>query len=48
MEEQWMADRQQLRKLLAARPEWTNQDLADATGHSLIPVFIYKGGMSCN
>jgi transposase InsO family protein len=34
MEEQWMADRQQLRKLLAARPDWTNQDLADATGHS--------------
>jgi hypothetical protein len=35
MEEQWMADRQHLRQLLAARPEWNRQDLADATGRSL-------------
>lgn len=35
MEEQWVADRQQLQHLLETRPEWTRQDLADATGRSL-------------
>ncbi len=35
MEEQRVADRQHLRQLLVARPEWTRQDLADATGRSL-------------
>lgn len=35
MEKQWVADRQHLRTLLARRPDWTKQDLADATGRSL-------------
>lgn len=35
MEEQWIADRQHLQHLLVTRPEWTRQDLADATGRSL-------------
>jgi transposase InsO family protein len=35
MEQQWIADRQHLRTLLAMRPDWTRQDLADATGRSL-------------
>lgn len=35
MEEQWVADRQHLRRLLVMRPDWTRQDLADATGRSL-------------
>lgn len=35
MEEHWLADRQQLQRLLETRPDWTRQDLADATGRSL-------------
>lgn len=35
MEEEWLADRQHLRHLLQTRPDWTLQDLADATGRSL-------------
>ena len=35
MEEQWLADRQRLQHLLDTHPEWTRQDLADATGRSL-------------
>lgn len=35
MEEAWLADRQHLQQLLQARPDWTRQDLADATGRSL-------------
>lgn len=35
MEERWLADRQQLQHLLDTRPDWTRQDLADATGRSL-------------
>ncbi len=35
MEDQWLADRQHLRRLLTTRPDWTRQDLADATGCSL-------------
>jgi len=35
MEAQWVADRQHLRTLLASRPEWTRQDLAEAVGRSL-------------
>lgn len=35
MEEQWIADRQHLRQLLVMRPEWTYQDLADATDRSV-------------
>jgi transposase InsO family protein len=35
MEDQWLADRQHLRQLLTTRPDWTRQDLADATGRSL-------------
>jgi len=35
MEAQWVADRRHLRTLLAARPEWTHQDLAAAIGRSL-------------
>lgn len=34
MEERWIADRQHLRHLLETRPDWTRQDLADATGRS--------------
>ena len=35
MEEHWLADRQRLQHLLDAHPEWTRQDLDDATGRSL-------------
>ncbi len=35
MEEEWLADRQHLRHLLETRPDWTRQDLADATGRSV-------------
>ena len=35
MEAQWVADRLRLRTLLATRPDWTLQDLADAVGRSL-------------
>lgn len=35
MEELWIADRQHLRHLLATRPEWTHQDLAEATSRSV-------------
>jgi hypothetical protein len=48
MEEEWIADRQHLRRLLATKPEWTRQDLADATGRSLAWVKMNKtppGGM---
>ena len=34
MEAQWVADRLQLRSLLATRPDWTLHDLADALGRS--------------
>lgn len=34
MEAQWVADRLQLRTLLATRPDWTLHDLADALGRS--------------
>ena len=35
MEEQWLANRQRLQQLLQTRPDWTRQDLADATGRSV-------------
>lgn len=35
MEEEWLTDRQHLQQLLTTRPDWTRQDLADATGRSL-------------
>lgn len=35
MEEQWLADRQRLQHLLQTRPDWTRQDLADATSRSV-------------
>jgi hypothetical protein len=35
MEAQWVADRRRLRALLASRPDWTRQDLAQALGRSL-------------
>jgi hypothetical protein len=35
MEAQWIADRLRLRTLLVTRPDWTQQDLADAVGRSL-------------
>lgn len=35
MEEEWLADRQHLQHLLQTRPDWTRQDLADATGRSV-------------
>lgn len=35
MEEEWLADRQHLQHLLETRPDWTRQDLADATGRSV-------------
>lgn len=35
MGEAWRADRQRLQNLLETRPDWTRQDLADATGRSL-------------
>ena len=35
MEAQWVAQRQCLRNLLATRPQWSQQDLAEAVGRSL-------------
>jgi hypothetical protein len=34
MNAQWLLDRRRLRSLLAIRPDWTHQDLADAVGRS--------------
>ncbi|HMQ34778.1 MAG TPA: integrase core domain-containing protein [Chloroflexaceae bacterium] len=46
MEEDLVADRQHLRHLLATRPDWSCQDLADATGRSLSWVKKWKKRLS--